>query len=314
MKRIFAIGLVLAIVMMSLCACSMFTPSVNSLELSETDMTLTVGDSKVINVTPKPDNAKMGPLTWSSTDSNIAKVDDGTVIAMGAGSTVVSVKTEDGVSASCNITINEKEITKITLNKTSTSVKEGKKIQLEADITPADAPTGNLKWSSSNDDIATVNSEGYVTGIKAGTVNITCRSSNDIEASCTVTVEATKSSSKSNNDDAKTVVNNFYGYGHYHPDYEYSASDFVFPESSSRQLTRSEISNTLSYMTGYSPANNYAQDAINEIYARNGYIFSTDHIRAYYESKPWYYPDSTFTTGDFSSVEKYNIALLEEFD
>ncbi len=313
MKKTLAVGIVLAIVM-SLCACAVFTPGVNALELSETDMTLTVGDSKVINVTPKPDNAKMGPLTWSSTDSNIVKVDGGTVIAMSAGSTVVSVKTEDGVSASCNITVNEKEIKEITLNKTSTSVKAGKKIQLEADVTPVDAPTGSLKWSSSDDDIATVNSEGYVTGIKAGTVNITCRAQNDIEASCTVTVEANKTSSKSNNDDAKTVVNNFYGYGHYHPDYVYSASDFVFPESSIRQLTRSEISSTLSYMTGYSPANNYAQDAINEIYARNGYVFQTASIRAYYESKPWYYADSSFTINDFSSIEKYNIALLEEFD
>ena len=67
-------------------------------------------------------------------------------------------------------------------------------------------------------------------------------------------------------------------------------------------------------MVGSPVSNSFAQDAINEIYARNGYVFKTDSIRRYYESKPWYYPDSGFTTGDFNSTEKYNIRLLEEYD
>lgn len=306
--------LMVVLLCFSLSACNSIN-KVTAISLSETDVVLNVGDSKNVTVIAQPDGAQTGPLTWYSANTNIAKVEDGTVIAIAAGNTVVTVKTESGISTACNITVKEKSITNIKLNKISTSVKVGSKIQLEANTAPADAPSNNLKWSSSDDDIATVNSEGYVTGIKTGTVNIFCRAENDIEASCTVTVKAKNSSSSKNKDNnTNTVVYNYYSYGHYHPDYTFSASDFVFPDSSYRELTRSEISTTLSYMHGYSPANNYAQDAINEIYARNGYIFNTDRIREYYESKPWYYADPSFTTNDFSSTEKYNISLLEEFD
>ena len=53
--------------------------------------------------------------------------------------------------------------------------------------------------------------------------------------------------------------------------------------------------------------------AINEIYARNGYVFKDSSLKSYYMSKAWYYPDSSFTTSDFSSVESYNIKLLEDY-
>ncbi|MBQ6626722.1 MAG: Ig-like domain-containing protein [Ruminococcus sp.] len=301
------------ILCVSLCACG-FSPKVASISLSETEITLNVGDSKNITVTPQPNNANAGPLTWSSTNTNIVKVENGTIFAIASGNAVISAKTESGIYASCNITVKDKSITKITLNKNTASVKVGSKIQLEANVTPADAPTNNLRWTSSDDGIATVNSEGYVTGIKTGTVNIFCKAENDVEASCTITVKPKDSSSSKSNNDNNTIVYNYYSYGHYHPNYTYSASDFVFPDSSYRKLSRNEIATTLSYMSGYSPAGNYAQDAINEIYARNGYIFKTDNIRAYYESKPWYYADPYFTTNDFSSIEKYNMALLEEFD
>lgn len=311
MKKVLAIILV-AMLCLSLCACS---AEVKQIIIGETNIEMMVGDSRTVDISAEPAKAVLNKLTWSSSNTNIVSVEDGTITAHSAGNAVVTVKTENGVSKSCNITVKDKVITAISLNKTTTKVKVGSTIQLEADVTPVDAPTGGLKWSSSDSSIATVNSDGYVTGVGVGVVNIVCKSSNDIEASCTVTVETEKTNkSSANNTDANTVINNYYSYGHFHPDYTYSASDFVFPESSSRKLTSSEISATLSYMSGYSPAGNYAQDAINEIYARNGYVFKTENIRAYYESKPWYYADSTFTTSDFSSIEKYNIALLEEFD
>ena len=312
MKKILAFVLV-AVLCFSLCACS---SSVKQLAFAESNIEMTVGDSRMIDVSAEPANAVLSKLTWSSSDTNIVSVEDGVVRALSAGTAVVTVKTESGISKSCNITVKDKTITAISLNKSSTSLKKGSTIQLEAKITPVDAPTGDLKWSSEKSDVATVNSEGYVTGVSEGVTNIICASSNGIEASCTVTVTAeSKKTSKSDSDsNTGTVINNFYGYGHFHPDYIYSASDFVFPESSSRKLTRDEIAATLSYMSGYSPAGDYAQDAINEIYARNGYVFKTANIRAYYESKPWYYADSSFTINDFSSIEKYNIGLLEEFD
>ena len=207
------------------------------------------------------------------------------------------------------------EITKITLDKQTAGLYVGKTMQLNAKFTPTDAADTTLSWSSSDETIALVNSEGYVTGIAAGYVNIICRASNGVEASCTVTVKDENGSQKDNNSGSDNGGSNttIVYYGHYNPGYVYNASDFVFPDSSVRKLSRSEISATLNSMGGSSVSGSFAQDAINEIYARNGYVFQTASIRSYYESKPWYYADPSFTTSDFNDVEKYNIDLLTDY-
>ena len=310
-KRIISVLIIMLMMASVLCACS---SELKDIELSEEQLNMTVGDSKTLDVTPIPSDIRLKKLTWSSSDSNVATVEQGVVKAISVGSAVIKVKTEDGVYANCDVIVMDKEITDITLNKTSTSVKKGSTIELKPTVTPVDAPTGDLKWSSSDNDIAIVNSEGYVTGVKAGVVVIKCEASNGIEASCTVTVDGgVKEESRDEEEDSRKVINNYYGYGHYHPDYVYSSSDFVFPDSSTRKLSRSEISATLANMSGYSPSGDYAQDAINEIYARNGYVFKNSTIRSYYESKPWYYADSSFTVSRLSSTEKYNVDLLSEY-
>ena len=54
-----------------------------------------------------------------------------------------------------------------------------------------------------------------------------------------------------------------------------------------------------------------SRNAIGNLLYRN--VFKNAEIRAYYESKPWYYADSSFTTADFNSYEKYNLKLLEKY-
>lgn len=308
MKRVISVLLLVLMLTSTLCGCS---SGVATIKLSETQMNMTVGDSKTLEVIAVPGDAVLKKLTWSSSDSNIVTVEQGVVKALSVGSAVIRVKTEEGLYASCDVVVADKQITDIKLNKSTTSLKVGSTIELKATVTPVDAPTGDIKWSSSDDKIAIVNSEGFVTGVKAGVAVIKCESSNSIEASCTVTVK--DDSKKDSSDSAQTVVYNYYGYGHYHPDYVYSSSDFVFPDSSYRKLSHSEISTTLANMSGYSPSGKYSQDGINEIYARNGYVFKNSTIRAYYESKPWYYPDSGFTIDKLSSVEKYNVNLLTQY-
>lgn len=302
-----------------LCSCSVLELITGGTEvvltLNESNIEMTVGDSKNLEVLAEPADAELGKLMWSSSDNNIATVESGVVKAVSSGSAVITAYTEEELSATCNVTVKDKEVTDISLNKSATSMKVGSTIQLEASVTPADAPKGTLKWSSSDNSIATVNSEGYITGIKAGVVNIVCASPGGVEASCTVTVKSgtdkvDNANSSDNSGNADTIINNYYGQA---PGVSNSSSGFVFPDSSSRKLTDSEIRSTLRSKSGYSPTGDYAQDAINEIYARNGYVFKDSTIRAYYESQSWYYADSNFSYSDLNSVEKYNISLLENY-
>ena len=307
--------LLLAVFTLSLLtACS--DKSSSELKMSESTLNLTVGSSAKLTVT-----GNSGSLSWTSSDNNIALVDDGNVTAKSVGSVVIKAEDEKGNSCSCNISVNDKEITKVTLDHETATVDEGKTVQLTATYTPEDASNTNLTWVSSDESVAVVNSSGNVTGVKGGVANITCRTKNNVEASCTVTVKGSTTSSQSNNNNNNNNNNgsndrppaNDAPYGHFNPSYTYRSSDFVFPESSTRKLTRSEIKSKLNSLTGSSVSGSFAQDAVNEIYARNGYCFRDAHIRNYYEAQPWYYADESFTTSDFNSIENYNISLLLEY-
>ena len=322
-KRISVAALFLLIFMIGLLTACTGSTAVE-IKMSETSLSLTAGSSANLSVTDPAGNA-VSPLTWTTSDENIASVESGTVKAKAAGSAVIQATAESGKTCTCNVTVTEKEITKLALDHSTASVDSGKTIQLSATFTPTDATDTNLTWSSSDESVAVVNSEGYVTGVKEGVANIVCKAPNGVEASCTVTVKGTSSSSQSSSDSGNNNNNNNNNsnntpkpavnapYGHFAPSYVYSASDFVFPESSSRQLTRSEITSVLYSMTGSPISGSFAQDAINEIYARNGYCFRDEKIRNYYEAQPWYYADESFTTSDFNSIENYNINLLLEY-
>ncbi len=305
MKKTISLLVIASILVALLSGCGFFQQQ--GIEMNSKELNITVGESKVLSVMPENANKK---LTWSSSDGNIVTVENGTVKGKAVGTATVTATNESGSSATCSVTVSGKEVTSITLNSQSTQLEVGKTVQLKATVLPADATNPKLAWSSSNGAVAMVNSDGLVTAAGEGVANIECKTENGTNASCTVTVKDTK---KKSSEAAQSSAAYTYVYGHYRPDYVYRESDFVFPESSTRQLSGSEISATLGGMVGTPVSNSFAQDAINEIYARNGYVFKTASIRAYYETKPWYYPDSSFTINDFNSVESYNIKLLEKY-
>lgn len=78
--------------------------------------------------------------------------------------------------------------TGVTLNRRSASVKQGRSITLTATVEPSDAANRNVRWSSSDESVATVNN-GVVTGVAPGNAKITVTTEDGKHtASCTVTV------------------------------------------------------------------------------------------------------------------------------
>lgn len=80
------------------------------------------------------------------------------------------------------------EVTSVTLNKSALSLEVGKTGQLSATVLPNSATNKSVSWSSNNEAVATVSTNGTVTAHKAGTAVITARTANGKSASCTVTV------------------------------------------------------------------------------------------------------------------------------
>ena len=88
-------------------------------------------------------------------------------------------------------------IASIKLNYTKYALEVGQSKTFVAATSPESAAK-SVKWYSSNSKIATVNSKGKVTALKAGTVTITAKTSNGLKATCKVTVKAKSGSAVTN--------------------------------------------------------------------------------------------------------------------
>ena len=140
-----------------------------------------------------PSDAEDKNVRWSSSNTKVATVSSSGVIkAAGNGTCKITATTTDGtnLSASFNITVNIKA-TKITLDKTKIELTTGKETEK---ITPSIEPSiasKNVKYTSSDESIATVSSDGVVTAVGSGTCKITAAPTDGskVTASCDVTVD-----------------------------------------------------------------------------------------------------------------------------
>ena len=79
---------------------------VESVSLDKTSYEMTEGDEFTLTATVKPDNATNKNITWSSSNTSVASVSNGKVTALKAGTTTITVKTEDGSkTATCEVNV-----------------------------------------------------------------------------------------------------------------------------------------------------------------------------------------------------------------
>ena len=93
------------------------TVVVNSVSIyPTTTLDMIVGQSKALTGYIEPANASNRSLTWSSSNTSVATVKyDGTVSAVGAGTAVITVKTHNGKTATCTVTVSDTQVTAIVI-------------------------------------------------------------------------------------------------------------------------------------------------------------------------------------------------------
>ena len=166
--------------------------AVSSVTLNQTELALIKGQSETLTATVKPDDATDKKVTWSSSNTAVATVDqNGKVTAVGGGTATITAKAGDKqATCSVNVTV---PAASVTLNKTSLALVKGQSETLTATVKPDDATDKKVTWSSSNTDIATVDQNGKVTAVAGGSATITAKSG-DKQATCEVTVTVPVSS------------------------------------------------------------------------------------------------------------------------
>lgn len=164
-------------------------------------MVLEEGETDMLVATVTPSDADNKNVTWSSSDESIATVDqNGKVTALKKGTAIIKVTTEDGEkTATCTVIVINKDVyvpgqtqvrvTKVSLNKTELKLKEGATETLIATVTPDNADDKTVTWNSDHPEVATVDANGKVTAVRAGSCTITVKTNDGGKtATCEVIV------------------------------------------------------------------------------------------------------------------------------
>ena len=174
------------------------TVAVESVSLDKTSLSLVVGDTETITATVNPDNASNKTVNWSSSSTAVATVDaNGNITAVAVGTAVIIASTVDGgKTAFCTVTVTASAavpVQSVSLNKTELSLNVGESVTLTATVLPENADNKAVTWSSSDAAVATVDSNGKVSAVAAGSAVITVKTTDgEKTATCTVTVIADK--------------------------------------------------------------------------------------------------------------------------
>lgn len=160
-----------------------------SISLSETTAIVNKGTTKKITATVNSTAATKPTVRWSSSNTNIATVNqDGVITAKATGNCTITATTSDGKTAKVALTVVQ-PITGIKLSSSNVALNVGGTKTLKETISPSNASSKTVEWISSNNNVATVK-KGIITAVGKGTCTITCKSkyySNE-KAVCTVTV------------------------------------------------------------------------------------------------------------------------------
>ncbi|MDD6306124.1 MAG: Ig-like domain-containing protein [Clostridiales bacterium] len=156
---------------------------VSKLTVTPKQVTLEQGKQQQLNVTVAPKKASNKKVTYTSNNKKVAVVSSkGVITAKGAGTAKITVKATDGSGKKVVVTVKVKEnetapvtVASIIMDNLSSGTVLGvdEKLQIKTSILPENATDKRISFSSSDENIATVDANGMVTAVAPGTCNIT---------------------------------------------------------------------------------------------------------------------------------------------
>ena len=167
-------------------------PFPSNFVFSSENVKVKIGEDVVLGCTIYPNNANLVGVSWRSSDESVATVDeDGKVHGVADGVAVITVSDSfSGKSANCGVIVKKAFPTKVTLSETTKNLVVGDEYTIVAAVEPKQDVNQSVTFSSSNENVATVDANGKVKAIGKGTalINVKCAEDNTISATLSVTV------------------------------------------------------------------------------------------------------------------------------
>ena len=160
--------------------------TVGKVSLGKSEVFVEKGSTMTLTGTVYPSTLEDKSVTWISSNTAVATVTSKGVVKGIAGgtATITCTSVATGFTATCKVTVG-----KVSLNKYEVAVEKGKTVTLTGTVYPSSLSDRSVTWTSSSTSVATVTSDGKVTGVGGGTATITCTSvATGFTATCQVTV------------------------------------------------------------------------------------------------------------------------------
>ena len=194
-RKVFSFSLLVSIGLLAfgvigLSACSNATAGVPTIKMEASEIQMNIGETKKINLSVQKAYADY-PVRWFSSNENVAYFRNnsvGYVTAVGEGSATVTASVA-GAYVDCKVVVSDDggdpNLPRFILNPSSATIGVGETKQLNYTVTPEGT---TVEFTSDNSSVATVDDNGLVTAVAAGTSIITGFASNGITKYSTITV------------------------------------------------------------------------------------------------------------------------------
>ena len=167
--------------------------AVTGVSVSPKTTTVGIGEKTSLTASVIPSNAEEQGVTWTSSNSGVASVNNGVVTGIAAGTATITVKTVDGnFTDTATITVTAPVVvTSVSVSPSTAKINVGQSTSLSVSVLPSTATNKTVSWKSSNTSVATV-TNGVVKGVAVGTATITATSTDgsNKSSSATITVES----------------------------------------------------------------------------------------------------------------------------
>ena len=166
---------------------------VTGLFMTTSNVTLYMGGAgQYLKVRIFPEDATNTNLVWEAKDEKVVSVDSaGRIKPVGVGMTEVTASTPDGKCTSrafVTVVNYAVQVESVSIENGDSELEVGQTLNLVASVLPYNARNKTLKWSSSDENIATVSQTGRVKAQGEGSAQITVTSTNGIKAAVNINV------------------------------------------------------------------------------------------------------------------------------
>ena len=150
---------------------------VKEVRLDRSEAKLALRGTLQLTVEVRPEDAWDPALTWTTSDSSVATVDEqGLVTAVSGGRATITAAAGNGKSDSCTVSVEEIKAERVDLTQLFITLNPGDTFQTVAAFTPASVSDPALDYVSSDPQVAQVDASGLITATGAGKATITATS------------------------------------------------------------------------------------------------------------------------------------------